>query len=198
MFNEIKSLQGAPLHTISSCVSSVRRRYDIYIYNTSIIRLLCSYYEFSLGHWPWSPHTGRSLYLTHTYIYIFITYTAIVGTILYYYYYYAYEYNNILVYTSTQCDGVGFYFPISPRAHTHTRAPPVYDDHALFFFEKHNDGRREDFQVSLVGTRISAAILYVCVCSISKYTPGAPPRDAFRRWCLFFAVSHSSYSFIRA
>lgn len=122
MFNEIKSLQGAPLHTISSCVSSVRRRYDIYIYNTSIIRLLCSYYEFSLGHWPWSPHTGRSLYLTHTYIYIFITYTAIVGTILYYYYYYAYEYNNILVYTSTQCDGVGFYFPISPRAHTHTRA----------------------------------------------------------------------------
>jgi len=24
--------------------------------------------------------------------------------------------------TSTQCDGVGFYFPISPRAHTHTCA----------------------------------------------------------------------------
>lgn len=88
-----------------------------YIY-TSIIRLLCSYYEFSLGHWPWSPHAGRSLYLTHIYI-LLIMYNAIVGTILYYYYY-AYEYNNTLVYTSTQCDGVGFYFPISPHAYTNT------------------------------------------------------------------------------
>jgi len=61
---------------------------------------------------------------------------------------------------------------------THTNTP-VYDDHSRFFL-KHNDGRREDFQVHLVGTRISAGIPYmytgvcmrVCACVyiiISKY-----------------------------
>lgn len=114
-----KSTRSSPPHYIVMREQRAAPKEYTYIYEYNT-RLLCSYYEFSLGHWPWSPHAGRSLYLTHIYIYILlITYNAIVGTILYYYYY-AYEYNNTLVYTSTQCDGVGFYFPISPHAYTNT------------------------------------------------------------------------------